>query len=147
MKSVRMYIPLVCGLLLACASQMQPAQTALASAETAVQSASADAAKYMPEHLRDLQARLNSLKAAFDQEQYDAVAATAPALTADANSLAQQAAAKKATAMTALSAQWSSISSSVPKIIDSVKARIGELSKSRHAPKGIDVATAQTDLS
>jgi hypothetical protein len=134
-------------MLLACANQMQPAQSALDSAQNAVNAASPDGSKYMPEHYRRLQAQLTAVKAAFDQKQYAAVLNSAPALTADANSVAQQAAAKRLAAMSALAAQWSDVSASVPKMIDSIKARLAELTKSRHPPKGIDVAGAQSDLS
>jgi hypothetical protein len=134
-------------MLIACANQMQPAQAALDSAQNAVNAASADASKYMPEHYQRLQSQLAATKAAFDQKQYAAVLNSAPALTSDANSVAQQAAAKKTAAMSALASQWTDISSSVPKMIESIKARLGELTKSRHPAKGIDVSAAQSDLS
>jgi hypothetical protein len=133
-------------LLLACANQMQPAQAALDGATSAVQAASADASKYMPAHLQTLQARLSSLKAAFDNKDYAGVLASAPAITADAQQLAKEVAAKKAEAMQALAAQWTDMSSSVPKLIDAVQTHLSELSKSKHAPKGVDLATARTDL-
>jgi hypothetical protein len=150
MKHARVYVAFaVSGLmLLACANQMQPAQAALDSARNAVNAAiAADASKYMPEHYQRLQAQLSATQAAFDRKEYAAVLNSAPSLTADANDIAQQSAAKKSAAMSTLAAQWNDISTAVPKMIDSVKARLSELTRSRHAPRGIDVATAQTDLS
>jgi hypothetical protein len=101
----------------------------------------------MPEHYQRLQAQLTALQASFDQKNYAAVLNSAPTLTTDAGTVAKEAAEKKATAMTALASQWSDISTSVPKMIESIKARLDELTKSKHARKGIDVSVAQTDLS
>lgn len=138
----------VSGLMLfACANQMQPAQAALDGAQSAVNTASADASKYMPEHYQRLQAQLTAMKAAFDRKEYAAVLNSAPSLTADANSVAQQAAARRTAAQTALAAQWTDISASVPRMMDSIKARLSELLKNRHPPKGVDVAAAQLELS
>jgi hypothetical protein len=134
-------------MLLACANQMQPAQAALEGAQSAVNAIQADASKYMPEHYARLQAQLTALRAAFDQKQYAAVLNSAPGLTSEANSVAQQAAARKTAAMSTFADQWSHISASVPKMIDSIQARLGELTRSRHPPNGIDVATAQSELS
>jgi hypothetical protein len=133
--------------LLACANQMQPAQSALDNAQNAVKAAAPDASKYMPEHYQRLQAELSASQAAFDRKDYAAVLNSAPALTADAQSVQQQAAAKKAAAMTALTAQWTDISNSVPKMMESIKARLDELSRNKHARTGVDVGAAQTDLS
>jgi hypothetical protein len=134
-------------MLLACANPMQPAQAALDGAQNAVNAASADASKYMPEHYRRLQSQLNAMEAAFDQKQYAAVLNSAPSLTSEANSVAQQAAARKTQALNALATQWTDISTSVPKMIESIKTRLNELTRNKHPPKGIDVTAAQSDLS
>jgi|HubBroStandDraft_6_1064221.scaffolds.fasta_scaffold266734_2 hypothetical protein len=149
MKYARSFVAFAVSglLLLACANQMQPAQSALDTAQNAVNAAKPDASKYMPEHYQRLQAELSAAQASFDKQDYAAVLNSAPALTADAQSVQQQAAAKKASAMTALAAQWNDISTSVPKMIESIKARLDELGKNKLARKNIDVATAQTDLS
>jgi hypothetical protein len=82
---------------------MQPAQAALNGAQAAVDAASADASKYMPEHYQRLQAQLTATRAAFDRKEYEAVLNSAPALTSDANTLASEAAQRRAAALTAQS--------------------------------------------
>jgi len=142
------FLAAVAGLLLlaACASQMEPAKQALDGADSAIQAASTDASKYMPDQLASLQGRLSSLKTSFDNKDYAAVLANAATLTTDAQSLAQAAAAKKDEAVKALAAEWTDMASTLPKLMDTVKARVEALGKVKHAPKGIDLQSAKAAL-
>ena len=91
----------------ACASQREPAQKMISDIEAAVSSASADAAKYVPDQLNDVQTKLDDLKTAFNAQDYKGVLARGPAVLAEAQGLAGAAAAKKADVMKALNDQWS----------------------------------------
>jgi len=133
-------------LLAACASQMEPAQTAIAGIESAVSTASADAGKYVPDQLSAVQAKLNDLKAAFDKKDYKSVLANAPALLSDAQGLLGAAALKKEEVMKAMSVEWTSMAASLPQLVSAVKSRVDMLSKSHHAPAGVDLAAAKTGL-
>ena len=133
-------------LLAACASQMEPAQTAIAGIESAISSASTDAAKYVPEQLTSVQAKLADLKADFDKKDYKAVLASAPALLSEAQALLGAAAMKKEAVMKALSADWTGMAASLPQLVATVKSRVDMLSKSHHAPAGVDLAAAKTSL-
>ena len=130
-------------LLAACANQMEPARQALAAAQTAVDASAADAGQYMPEHLKSLQARLGTLKTAFEQKDYATVLSTAPALTSDAKSVAQEAAAKKADAEKLLAQQWTQLSAAVPAMLEAVKTRVRDIEKSKHAAKASHLADAK----
>jgi hypothetical protein len=133
-------------LVAACANQMKPAQQALDGVDSAVSAAAPDAGKYMPDALTAVQGKATALKASFDKGDYRAVLIGAPAVLADAKSLAQVAAAKKEVAMKALGSQWADVASSLPKLVETVKARVDALSKARHLPKGVDLAAAKSAL-
>ncbi len=133
-------------LLAACASQMEPAQNAIAGIESAVASASADAGKYVPDQLGAVQAKLADLKAAFDKKDYKSVLGGAPALLSEAQGLLGAAAMKKEEVMKAMSGDWTSMAASLPQLVSAVKSRVDMLGKSHHAPAGVDLAAAKTGL-
>ena len=134
--------------LAACASQREPAQKMMNDIETAVSTASTDAAKYVPDQLNDVQTKLDDLKTAFNAQDYKGVLARGPALLAEAQGLAGAAAAKKADNMKALNDQWSSLASSVPDEVTAVQKRIDMLGerKNRKLAKGVDLAAAKSAL-
>ncbi len=137
----------VAGLMLAaCANQMEPAKQALDGIESAVSAASADAGKYIPEQLADVQAKLGDLKSSFDKKDYKAVIAGAPAVLATAQGLATAAAAKKDEVMKAAAAEWTTLSGSLPGLVAAVTSRVNVLSKSRTPPAGVDLAAAKGAL-
>jgi hypothetical protein len=133
-------------LLAACASQMEPAQTAISGIESAVSAASADAGKYIPDQLSGVQAKLADLKGAFEKKDYKTVLASAPALLTDAQGLMAAAAMKKEEVMKALSGDWTSMAAALPQLVSTVKSRVDMLSKSKHLPAGVDLAAAKTSL-
>ena len=137
----------VAGLLLsACANQMEPAKQAIDNIDSTVNAAAADAGRYVPEQLADVRAKLGELKATYEKKDYKAVIAGAPAVLTAAQGLASAAAAKKDEAMKAATEQWTTLSASVPKLVETVKSRVDVLSKSRKPPAGVDLATAKTEL-
>ncbi len=147
-KPMAQFALLIVAMLLfaACADQMKPAQQALDGVDSAVSAAAPDAGKYMPDALTALQSKVTDLKASFDKRDYRTVLMGAPAVLADAQSLAKVAAAKKAEAMKALGNQWTDMAASLPKLVATVKARVDALSKVRHLPKGVDLAAAKSAL-
>jgi hypothetical protein len=133
-------------LLSACNTQMEPAKKALDSVVSAVNAAAPDAAKYMPDALTALQKKVADLQASFDRKDYRTVLMGAPSILSDAQSVALVAASRAKAAMAALNDQWTTLSSSVPKLIATVKTRVDTLSKTRQVPKGDDLASAQASL-
>jgi hypothetical protein len=116
--------------------------------DAAVNAASSEAAKYVPERLIDVQTKLGDLKAAFGRQDYKAVVAAAPPVLLEAQGLASEAAAKKAGAMRMLNDQWTSLSAAMPGSMSAIHNRIDLLSKksSRKLAKGIDLNAAKSDL-
>lgn len=147
-KPVSEYVSLALAALLlgACANQMQPAQQALDGVNNAISAVAPDAEKYMPGALAPLQSKAADLKASFDNKDYRAVLLGAPAVLADTNSLTQAVAIKKQKAMQVLASAWSQLAISVPKLVETVKERVDALSKSKHVPKGMDLAAARSAL-
>lgn len=148
-RHVRLYAICAAAVLFACAcaTQMDPAQAALDAATGAVNSAlTPDADKYAPKEVTALQAKLTDLKAKFDKKNYAGVILGRPDLVAAAAELTQTVATRRDAESKRLTAQWSDISTSLPKSIDTVQSRIDELSKSKRQPKNVDIQTARSDL-
>ncbi|MHB8477052.1 MAG: hypothetical protein ACYDBZ_12295 [Steroidobacteraceae bacterium] len=134
-------------LIVACANQMEPAKNALDNINAILAAASADAQKYVPDQLTDAQGKVATLTASFDKKDYAAVVAAAPAVLAEVTGLAGAAAAKKDENLKAVGNEWRGLAASVPQAVHAVQTRIDELSKTKHVPKGIDLAAAKSGLS
>lgn len=145
-RSIPSYLVFGAAVLLAACSQVKQAQRALDDINNALEAVPADDRQYIPDQVADVKRNLGELQAFYDKKQYTAVMADAPALLSEAQGLPAAAATKKDEAMKALAAQWNQLSASVPQMLASLKARVEALSKTRRAPKGIDVAAAKAGL-
>jgi hypothetical protein len=132
-----------------CASQMEPAQRLISDIDTTVTAAAAEAAKYVPDQLQDVQSKLGALKASFDKKDYAAVVNGAPATMSAAQALAGAAAAKKDEVMKALNDQWTALAALVPGDMTVIQSRIDYLSKksSKKLAADIDLDGARGSLS
>ena len=132
-------------LLAGCANQMEPAKKAITDIEAAVGAAGPDAAQYIPDQLQAVTSQIADLKMKFDQKDYKAVIATAPALLAQAQGLAAAAGTAKqaaeAAALEALNAEWGTLATDLPAQLAAVTSRAAILSKSKKLPAGLDAAT------
>jgi hypothetical protein len=123
-------------LLSGCASQEEPAKAAVASAESAVAELRVDAAKYAPEALLDVEARLAEQKNALAQEHYKSVLAGTSALNTSVNTLRETVVAKK-TQIAASTNEWTDLSTEVPKMVKDIQFRVDYLSGSK-LPEGVN---------
>jgi len=132
-------------ILAACASQKEPAQKLIGDVESTVAAASTEAAKYVPDQLADVQAKLNGLKESFDKQDYAAVVTGGPAVLSAAQGLATAAAAKKDEVLKALNDEWTGLAGSLPGDVTAIQNRIDELSKksNKKQAKGIDLDAAK----
>ena len=114
-----------------------PAETALKGAEEAINTAKAEAGKYLPDQMRSLESALAATREKLSKEDYKAVLSEAPALTAKAQELASAAAAKKAE----LSKAWQEMSAGMPKVVGAIQSRVDILSQSKKLPAGMSAET------
>jgi outer membrane murein-binding lipoprotein Lpp len=121
-----------------CANQMEPAKKAIADIEAAVAAAGEDATKYIPDEVSAVQDKVANLKAQFDKKDYKGVLAAAPAILAEAQGLAANAATKKGEAMDALNGEWNGLAASLPQALAAIQSRVDMLSKSKKLPAGVD---------
>jgi hypothetical protein len=132
--------------LAACAGRREPAEHQIAAIESAIQAASPDAGRYVPDKLRDVQARLDVLRSEMANGKYDAVIAAAPALLTDSQELIGDAAVHKADMLRELNNEWPTLADSLPQWLEALQKRAEALGKNRKAPAGIDLAAARSAL-
>ena len=135
-------------ILAACAGQKEPAQKLIGDVEASVTGASAEAAKYGPDQLADVQSKLGALKASFDKQDYAAVVTGAPAVLSAAQDLATAAAAKKDEVLKLLNEEWTRLAAALPTAVTAIQGRIDLLSKksSKKMAAGIDLDAAKSGL-
>lgn len=129
----------------ACASQKEPADAAIKSAQSAFSAVSAEAQKYVPDQAKAVQDALAAAQTAFTNGDYASALTQAQALPARITALGAAISAKKAE----LTTQWNAISAGIPKLMEALSTRVDTLSKSKSMPKGITketVSAAQSGL-
>jgi HAMP domain-containing protein len=133
-------------LFVACVNQMEPAKYALDNINATLGAVAPDAQQYVPDQLASAQTKVAELTASYDKKDYAAVVKSAPAVLAEVNGLAGAVATKKDERLKALGNEWRSLAASVPQSVTAVQARIDALSKTKHAPKDIDLTAAKSGL-
>lgn len=124
-----------------CAKQREPAHDALEKIEKSLDGVKADASKYAPDGLKGVESQLANLKKSYDDKQYDNVLAGTPQLQKAVDSLREAVDSGKAQAKAALAAaktEWEGLKVDVSKQVETIQARIDELSKSKRLPFGIN---------
>ena len=122
-------------------AQKEATEAAVNAAQTAINSVQSEAAKYVPDQLSAANNALQSAKDALNKGDYTAALAAAKDAASKAKELAAAAAAKKQEWTQA----WTSMSESMPKSLDAVKAKLD--ADSKHLPAGMDkdkLAAAKT---
>jgi hypothetical protein len=131
-----MFLAVAVLFLFACASEKEPAQLAIKAAEEALNAVKGEAAKYVPDQLKSVEAALKTAKDNFEKKEYKAALESAKDLAAKAKELATAAATKK----TELTKNWEQMSAGLPKMVDAIKSRVDILSKSKKLPANLDKA-------
>ncbi len=125
-------------LALAACSQKNPAREAIDASENALNAVYEDAGKFLPERYAAAKAELDAARAAFNEERYaDAIAAVKD-LPAEAEALAQDAAAAREKHVSSLNAEWARISGSLPAVLAGIGGRLEDLGQMRKLPERMD---------
>lgn len=148
MKSLRRGMTIgVVVLLAACAGQKGPAQTALSGVQSAFTALRGDVQKYLPEQYTALQIKVVELQNSFTKQNYAAVVAGAPAVLTEAQALPAAAESKKQEFLAGLSGEWTALSDSVPKLLESVQKKVAAALKGAALPQGANLQAAQLNAS
>ena len=123
-----------------CAQQKAPATKALDQVEKSLAEVKDDAAKYAPEGLKGVESQLARLKESLDKKEYENVLAGTPQLEKAVGSLEDAVAAGKAQAQAARDVakrEWVALSADVPKMVETIQARVDTLANSKKLPRGV----------
>jgi|SRR5580700_5309459 hypothetical protein len=151
-QSVWLLASLVALGLVGCAGQKEPAEKALARAQSALGAIHDAAQKYAPDELQVVETQLAGAKDSLAKGDYKGVLAAAPALTAAIGALKDTAEAKEKEAEAAAATAkdtWGPLSTDVPNMVAAIQSRVEVLSKAHHLPKGVSkdgLAAAKTGL-
>lgn len=125
----------------ACTNYKEPAQQAIAQAETALDAISVDAQKFLPDKYKEVQDAIDAAKATFEKNDYKNALAQAKDLPAKVAALATDVSAAKQAAIATWTDEWNSLSADLPNLVNAIQSRVDTLSKSKKLPKNIDQAT------
>jgi hypothetical protein len=116
--------------LIACSSDKGPAEIAYKAAEQAVAATKAEAAKIAPDQVKALEDSLTAVKEKVIKKEYTAALQEAAALKAKAEEVATAVKAKK----DELTKKWAEVSQELPKMVETLQAKVDTLSKARKLP-------------
>jgi hypothetical protein len=117
-----------------------PADSALKAVGQALETARPEIERYTPEALPPLSAALVSATARFDQGHYTDALKAAQLLLSKVEDAAAAAKDKKAE----LTVAWAEISGSLPKLVQVLTARVGEIAAAKKAPQAVDKVGIET---
>ncbi len=121
-------------------AEKEATEGAINAAQTALNAASAEAAKYLPDQLKSAQDTLERAKDALAKGDYSAALSGAKDTTKKASDLVGAAAAKKQE----LLKDWTSLSESIPKSMEQIRARLDAYSHGARMPEGVDKSVLAT---
>jgi hypothetical protein len=130
--------------LAACSGQKHAAQNLVFEIAATLSAAEPEAAKYVPEQVQDIQAKLADLRASFDKGDYAGVMAAAPAVLAATQSLATAAAAQKDQILKAQNDAWTDLAAVLPDEVTALQNRVEQLNSKmpgKKAAKGLPSGT------
>jgi hypothetical protein len=148
MKKTMWLLPLIatCLAVAGCTNQKEPAANAISQIEATLSSLRADAEKFAPNELQQIDDGVSKLKSSLASSDYKAVLASAPGVSSQVSALQQTIATKKQefdAAVAAASEQWKSLSTEVPQMVEVIQSRVDMLTKSRKLPPSVSAESLQ----
>jgi len=116
-----------------CASAKGNADKAIASADSTMQTVAADAQAYVPDLYAAAGAKVAAARSDFDAGNYADALTKAQEAATDVGGLGAAITARK----DELTAAWTSMSDSLPGMVQAIQTRVDELSKMRRLPTGV----------
>jgi hypothetical protein len=135
-----------------CSGRKDAAHSLVLEIVATVAAAQPEAAKYVPDQLKDVQAKLTGVQTSFDSGDYAGVMAAAPSVLVAAQSLATSAAARKDGILKAQNETWTDLASMLSDEVTALQSRVDQFNSkkpAKKAPKGVDAAeagAAMTDI-
>jgi hypothetical protein len=127
-------------LMLACSSQKDPAEQAIAKIDNQMDAIHDTAAKYSPDTLQSVQTQVTAIKQSLAKGDYAAVLAAAPTVTTAIANLKQESYTKSAEADAALAKvkqQWRTLTYEVPKLVADLHTQVDSFTHSKSLPRGV----------
>ena len=121
--------------LAACASQKEPAEAALAAAETKFKEMGAEIQKYLPERYAEVEARLAALRESVASQDYGDVVAGATAAQDDIKRAVADARIKRAQVLIEMEGEWNDMVKTMPAMISAMDRKIS--SQRGRPPQGM----------
>jgi predicted outer membrane protein len=129
---------LACLGLTACASQEEPARTAVADLEASLAQIGEMSAKYLPDAHQAMQDEIDSLQADLEAGEFDTVVGKAAAVSAGLRKLQADSIVARASVREAMTREWEAMSQSVPALLSRVDRELGRYTGSGRVPRGMD---------
>lgn len=137
-------LALAAGLVtLGCANQQEPATKAIEAAQAALEAVRGPASQYAPDQLKAVDEALERARGQLTSGKFSEVLTSVPMLTQQIGALqtaANEGKARMESAMAEAKDLWPSISADLPKMADTLKARLDSLGRMKTLPAGIDAA-------
>jgi hypothetical protein len=122
------------GLILTgCSKVKGQAEAALKAAEKVISEAKPEAEKIVPDQIKALEAALSGAKEKFGKGDYKAALSDAQAIPGKVKEMLESLKAKK----DELTKTWTDLDQGLPKMMDSIKSRVGILSQSKKLPANL----------
>jgi cell wall-associated NlpC family hydrolase len=120
-----------------CANYKEPARIALQDVEYAMQAASGETKKYVPDQYAKLEQQHEAAKASFAAGDYKATVRQVRELRQNISRTSAAAVAAREQLAASLNQQWQAMSADLPKMVDAIGQRIDSLSKTKKLPKNL----------
>lgn len=120
-----------------CTNYKEPARMAIQEVQYSLQAVSTDAAKYLPDELAALQADYDKAKVSFEKGDYKEALTGVRSLKPKISALSAKAAATKEQQVAALNGTWQTMSTELPKLVQTIESRLNTLSRTKKLPKNV----------
>lgn len=131
-------------LVVACGGQKEPAEKAVAEAEANIAAIRDDAARFVPDKLKEAEDILAKAKDNLAKQNYPAVLTASRELNrtiASITATVEEERVKASAVAEQLTERWNALSTELPEMVETVTARVTSLAKTKKFPEGVDATS------